>query len=224
MGNWITLDTHHGTAKAWEALPEGKPRGGLVVIQEIFGVNEHMRSVAERFAAEGYAVLAPSFFDLLDDDADAAPLELPYDNDGVKAGLDAVNAIGVEKSLVLVRAAATRLAGHGKVGTVGYCWGGSIALLAALRLGLPSVSYYGARNVQFLDETPKAPVMFHFGALDKSIPPEAIAAHREKLPKMETFVYPADHGFNRDVGHAYDPDSAALALQRTLDFFTEHLG
>ncbi len=224
MGNWITLDTHHGKARAWEALPEGTPRGGLVVIQEIFGVNEHMRSVAERFAAEGYAVLAPSFFDLLDDADGGKPLELPYDNDGVKAGLDAVNAIGVEKSLVLVRAAATRLAGHGKVGTVGYCWGGSIALLAALRLGLPSVSYYGARNVQFLDETPKAPVMFHFGALDKSIPPEAIAAHREKLPKMETFVYPADHGFNRDVGHAYDPDSAALALDRTLKFFKEHLG
>ena len=224
MGNWITLDTHHGKAQAWEALPEGTPRGALVVIQEIFGVNEHMRAVAEQFAAEGYAVLVPSFFDLLTDDASASPLELAYDQDGVRAGLDAVNALGVEKALVLVRAAATRLAAHGKVGTVGYCWGGSIALLAALRLGLPSVSYYGARNVHYLDEAPKAPVMFHFGNQDKSIPPEAIAAHREKLPQMATFVYPADHGFNRDVGHAYDPDSAALALQRTLDFFTEHLG
>ena len=75
MGNWITLDTHHGKARAWEALPEGTPRGGLVVIQEIFGVNEHMRSVAERFAAEGYAVLAPSFFDLLDDADAGKPLD-----------------------------------------------------------------------------------------------------------------------------------------------------
>ena len=97
-------------------------------------------------------------------------------------------------------------------------------MLSALRLGLPSVSYYGARNVQFLDETPKAPVIFHFGAQDKSIPPEAVQAHREKLPQMATFVYPADHAFNREVGHAYDPDSATLALQRTLDFFSEHLG
>jgi len=224
MGKWITLDTHHGKAQAWEVLPEGTPRGGLVVIQEIFGVNEHMRSVAERFASAGYAVLAPSFFDLVEADADAPPLELAYDADGVKGGLERVNELGVEKSLVLVRAAATRLASAGKVGTVGYCWGGSIALLAALRLGLPSVSYYGARNVQFLDESPKAPVMFHFGALDKSIPPEAIAAHREKLPRMASFVYPADHGFNRDVGHAYDPDSAALALDRTLEFFKEHIG
>jgi len=224
MADWITLDTHHGKARAWEVLPDGPPHAGLVVIQEIFGVNPHMRSVAERFAAEGYAVLVPSFFDLLDGGTDAPPRELDYDNAGVQAGLAAVNELGMEKALTVVRAAATRLASHGKVGTVGYCWGGTIALLAALRLGLPSVSYYGARNVQFLDETPKAPVMFHFGAQDKSIPPEAIATHREKLPKMETFVYPADHGFNRDVGHAYDPDSAALALQRTLDFLKEHLG
>lgn len=142
----------------------------------------------------------------------------------MKDGLERVTALGMEKALEVVRAAATRLAPHGKVGTVGYCWGGSVALLSALRLGLPSVSYYGARNVQFLDETPKAPVMFHFGAQDKSIPPEAIQAHREKLPQMATYVYPADHAFNREVGHAYDPDSAALALQRTLDFFSEHLG
>ncbi|KAF1015903.1 MAG: Carboxymethylenebutenolidase [Stenotrophomonas maltophilia] len=223
MAEWITLDTHFGPVRAWQALPEGKPRAGLVVIQEIFGPNAHIRGVAERFAAQGYAVLAPAFFDLLDgtaSDTDA----LPYDSDGVQQGLARVNELGVERALDVVRAAATRLAPAGKVGTVGYCWGGSIALLAALRQGLPSVSYYGARNVQFLDETPKAPVMFHFGAQDKSIPPEAVQAHREKLPQMASFVYPADHAFNREVGHAYDPDSAALALQRTLDFFSEHLG
>jgi len=224
MAEWITLDTHYGKARAWEVLPEGTPRAGLVIVQEIFGVNPHMRSVAERFAAEGYAVLAPSFFDLLDDGTDAPPRELGYDDQGMQSGLAAVKELGMEKPLALVRAAATHLASRGKVGTVGYCWGGTVALLAALRLGLPSVSYYGARNVQFLDETPKAPVMFHFGAQDKSIPPEDVARHREKLPNMETFVYPANHAFNRDVGPAYDPDSAALALQRTLEFFKEHLG
>ncbi len=223
MGEWVTLDTHHGPVRAWQALPEGKPRGGLVVIQEIFGANPHIREVAEGFAEQGYAVLAPSFFDLVDG-PEADPDALPYDPDGVKQGLERVNALGVEKALEIVRAAASKLAPAGKVGTVGYCWGGSIALLSALRLGLPSVSYYGARNVQFLDEAAKAPVMFHFGAQDKSIPPEAVQAHREKLPQMATYVYPADHAFNRNVGHAYDPDSAALALQRTLDFFSEHLG
>ncbi|MGA6180296.1 dienelactone hydrolase family protein [Stenotrophomonas sp. NPDC077421] len=223
MGEWVTLDTHHGPVRAWQAEPDGKPRGGLVVIQEIFGANAHIREVAEGFAAKGYAVLAPSFFDLVDGPA-ADPDTLPYDPDGVKRGLERVTTLGVEKALEVVRAAASRLAPAGRVGTVGYCWGGSIALLAALRLGLPSVSYYGARNVQFLDETAKAPVMFHFGAQDRSIPPEAIKAHREKLPQMATFVYPADHAFNRNVGHAYDPDSAALALERTLDFFAEHLG
>jgi len=223
MSEWITLDTHHGPVRAWQVLPEGKPRAALVVIQEIFGVNAHMRGVAERFAAEGYAVLAPSFFDLVDG-PEYDPDALPYSPEGVKDGLERVNTLGMEKALEVVRAAATRLAPYGKVGTVGYCWGGSVALLAAMRLGLPSASYYGGRNVNFLDETPKAPVIFHFGAQDKSIPPEAVQAHREKLPQMATYVYPADHAFNREVGHAYDPDSAALALQRTLDFFTEHLG
>lgn len=224
MGEWITLDTHHGPVRAWEAHPPGRPRAGLVVIQEIFGANPHIREVAEGFAAEGFAVLAPSFFDLVAAAGTDTPPELPYDSDGVAAGLKMVEALGVEKPLEIVRAAASRLAPAGRVGTVGYCWGGSIALLSALRLGLPSVSYYGARNVKYLDETPKAPVLFHFGAQDKSIPPEAIKAHREKLPQMPTFVYPADHAFNRSVGHAYDPDSAALALKRTLDFFAEHLG
>lgn len=225
MGEWVTLDTHYGPVRAWQALPEGKPRGGLVIIQEIFGANPHIREVAEGFAEQGYAVLAPSFFDLNEEGANTAePLVLPYDAEGVTQGKALVDALGVEKPLEIVRAAASKLAPAGKVGTVGYCWGGSIALLSALRLALPSVSYYGARNVKFLDETPKAPVIFHFGAKDASIPPEAVQAHREKLPQMATYVYPADHAFNRSVGHAYDPDSAALALQRTLDFFSEHLG
>lgn len=218
MAHWTTLDTPHGQVSAWHATPAAAPRGGLVVIQEIFGTTDHIRRVAEDFAAQGYEVLAPSFFDLVEKD-----LQLPYDNEGVKRGLELVGQIGFDKAVDVVKAAAMALAPAGPVGTVGYCWGGTIALLAAIRLGLPSVSYYGARNTQFLDETPKAPVMFHFGEKDKSIPPEAVQRHREKLPQMEVFTYPADHAFNRDGGHAHEPESARLARERTLRFFAEHL-
>ena len=106
---------------------------------------------------------------------------------------------------------------------VGYCWGGTVALLAAMRLGLPSVSYYGARNLPFLDETPRAPVMFHFGEQDASIPPDMVQAHRDALPGMEVFTYPAGHGFNCDLRADYEPSSARLARERTLDFFTRNL-
>ncbi|MBN6149653.1 dienelactone hydrolase family protein [Xanthomonas sp. AmX2] len=218
MAHWTTLDTEHGQVSAWHATPNGAPRGGLVVIQEIFGVNPHIRDVAERYAAEGYEVLAPAFFDPVEKD-----VQLDYGPEGFQKGRDLVGQLGFDKAVDIVRAAATMLAPAGKVGTVGYCWGGSVALLAALRLGLPSVSYYGARNTQFLDETPQAPVMFHFGAQDKSIPPEAVQQHREKLPQMQTFVYPADHAFNRDGGPSYDEDSANSARERSLAFLAEHL-
>jgi len=218
MGHWTTLDTPHGQVAAWHAVPVGQPRGGLVVIQEIFGVNEHMRQVGDDFASAGYEVLVPAFFDLVEKDA-----ELPYDGDGSARGKQMVATLGMDKAVDVVQAAAAVLAPAGKVGTVGYCWGGTVALLAAIRLGLPSVSYYGARNTQYLDQPPRAPVMFHFGTLDRSIPPEAVQAHREKLPQMPVYVYPADHAFNRDVGPHWDPDSAQLARERTLAFLADQL-
>ncbi|WP_305804730.1 dienelactone hydrolase family protein [Stenotrophomonas sp. YIM B06876] len=218
MGNWITLDTARGPVAAWHTTHTAAPRGGLVVIQEIFGANAHIRAVADGYAADGYEVLAPAFFDLVEKD-----VELDYDAAGRDKGLALVEALGVDAALAVVDAAAKALAGAGKVGTVGYCWGGSIALLSALRLGLPSVSYYGARNTRYLDEKPWAPVMFHFGSLDTSIPPEAIQLHRQRLPSMQTFVYPAGHAFNRKGGPQYHADSADLARERTLAFFSENL-
>ena len=208
MSQWIPLATPFGPVHAWQALPEGTPRAGLVVIQEIFGANAHIRLVAGQYAAEGYAVLAPSFFDLVAPEADR---ELDYD------------ALGMERAVAVVAAAAAQLARYGKVGTVGYCWGGTIALLAAQQLGLPSASYYGARNVPLLDAPFKAPAIFHFGDQDSSIPPAAVAAHREKQPAMPVYVYPADHAFNREVGNHYHAPSAALARERTLAFFSENL-
>ncbi|MGB3391968.1 MAG: dienelactone hydrolase family protein [Stenotrophomonas sp.] len=218
MSQWITLDTAHGPVRAWQALPATTPRAGLVLIQEIFGANAHIRDVAGHYAAAGYAVLAPAFFDPLE-----PGLELDYDATGVARGKELVDQLGVDRAVDIVDAAARALAGYGKVGSVGYCWGGTIALLAAQRLGLPSASYYGARNVPFLDTPFKAPAIFHFGELDPSIPAAAVAAHREKQPAMPVYVYPAEHAFNREAGMHYHAASAELARQRTLAFLEENL-
>ncbi|MDE2247539.1 MAG: dienelactone hydrolase family protein [Pseudomonadota bacterium] len=219
MGQHINVPTS-GTQciGAYLARPTGQPKGGLVVIQEIFGVNAHMRSVVDRFAALGYTAIAPAIFDHVE-----SGVELGYDEAGFARGRQLAAEVGLERALEDVASAAEAIASAGKIGTVGYCWGGTVALLAALRLGLPSVSYYGARNLPFLHETPKAPVMFHFGEKDQHITAEMVARHRELLPQMQTFSYPADHGFNRDVGASYDEASARLALQRTMAFFDQHL-
>jgi carboxymethylenebutenolidase len=218
MGRWIDLQTAHGDVAAWRAEPTGQPRAALVVIQEIFGVNAHIRSVADSFASEGYLVLAPALFDVLE-----RGVELGYDAEGVDRGRSLIALLGLDRANDIVAAAAHMLETQGKVGTVGYCWGGTVALLAALRLGLPSVSYYGARNLPYLDQAPQAPVMFHFGERDASIPPEMVAAHREHMPQMDTFTYPAGHGFSCDARQDFDPESAALARKRTLGFFETHL-
>ena len=219
MGQQIHLPTTRTQCiGAYLAEPQGTPKGGIVVIQEIFGVNAHMRRVADRFAEHGYAAIAPAFFDHLE-----TGVELDYDEAGFARGKQLVGELGLERALEDVASAAQAISSAGRIGAVGYCWGGTVALLAALRLGLPSVSYYGARNLPFLHEPPRAPLMFHFGELDRHIPPEMVARHRELLPQMPVFTYPADHGFNRDVGPQYDEASAGLALQRTLGFFAQHL-
>ena len=219
MGQHINIPTSRTQCiGGYLAQAQGKPKGGIVVIQEIFGVTAHIRRVADRFAEHGYTAIAPAFFDHLE-----SGVELGYDQVGANKGKQLVAELGLDRALEDVASAAESIASAGKIGTVGYCWGGTVALLAALRLGLPSVSYYGARNLPFLHETPQAPVMFHFGEKDHSITPEMVAKHREALPQMEVFTYPADHAFNRDGSAPYDEASAKLALQRTLAFFDRHL-
>jgi carboxymethylenebutenolidase len=221
MGRDIAFETPLGSIAGWRANPVEAPRGALVVVQEIFGVNAHMRSVVDGYAAAGYVALAPAFFDPVE-----RGVELGYDEAGVARGRKLVEALGFDKAIAIVDTAAQLLRGEGlKVGAVGFCWGGTIALLANLRLGLPAVSYYGARNVQFLDEPLRAPMQFHFGGQDSSIPATDIALHREKLPDAQVFVYPAGHAFNRDIDSKhYDADSARLAHRRTLEFFTQSFG
>ena len=220
MGLQINLNTSGMQCiGAYLAKPSGTSNGGIVVVQEIFGVNAHVRAVADGFATLGYTAIAPAFFDHVE-----TGVELGYGDDGFKRGRALVAQIGFERAIEDVASAAESIKSAGRIGVVGYCWGGTVALLAATRLALPAVSYYGARNVAFLGEKPQAPVQFHFGERDASIPPEAVQKHRETYPDMEVFTYPAGHAFNRDVdpGH-YDAPSARLALDRTLAFFGRHL-
>ena len=199
---------------AWLAEPSGTPRGGIVVAQEIFGVNAHIRSVVERFADLGYVAIAPAFFDHVE-----TGVELGYDRAGFAAGKQLVTEVGLDRAVEDVASAAASIASAGQIGCVGYCWGGTVAYLAAARLAMPSVSYYGMRNVKYFDEAPKAPVQFHFGDQDTSIPPGMIERHRRELPEAEIFTYPAEHGFNCDSRPQFDAASADLALRRTLEFF-----
>jgi len=221
MGERINLNTAGmHCIGAYLAKPPGEPKGGIVVVQEIFGVNAHVRSVADRFAAAGFTAIAPAFFDFVEQD-----VELNYDDVGMNKGRELIGDIGLDRAVEAVASAADSIRSSGKIGVVGYCWGGTVALLAAQRLGFPSVSYYGARNVPFLGEPLKAPVMFHFGANDKSIPAEAIEKHRNAYPYAPVYVYEGTgHAFNRDVDPThYNETAANLAWQRTLAFFDQQL-
>jgi carboxymethylenebutenolidase len=222
MGGDISFESPAGAIGAWRAEPMSAPRGAIVVVQEIFGVNAHIRAVADRFAAEGYVALAPAYFDAVE-----RGVELGYDQAGVARGRDLAQAVGLERAASITAAAARLLGEEGlKTGIVGFCWGGTVALLGNTRLGLPASSYYGARNVPFLDEPLRAPIQFHFGADDPSIPAEAVDAHRAKQPGAEVYVYPgAGHAFNRDIDPAhYRPEAARLAHQRTMRLFADTLG
>ena len=221
MSRWTTIETPHGPVRAWRADPGAPARAGVLVIQEIFGVNAHIRSVAERFAAGGSVALAPAVFDPVEHG-----IELDYDTAGIQRGRSLVAALGTDRAIDVLEACAEQLQMEGlRVGAVGFCWGGTLAFLCDTRLGLPAADYYGARSVPFFDESARAPLMCHFGGRDESIPPGDIALHRQKQPRAQVFEYPdAGHAFNRDVGpKAFEPASAALAWQRTLDFFGEQL-
>ena len=227
MGNDSAIEVPGiGTVGAWLSRPAGTPRGALVVVQEIFGVNAHMRAVADRYAGEGWLALAPALFDPVERD-----VELGYDESGFEGGRALAAALGFERAVAIVDAAArvlrTLLAGAspgGQVGVVGFCWGGSVAYLANTRLGLPAVSYYGARTVPFLDEPLRAPMLFHFGTRDHGIPMPDVEAHRRRQPDAELHLHDAGHAFNRDVDPVhYDPASARAAHAQTLAFFDRAL-
>jgi carboxymethylenebutenolidase len=219
MSEWIPLTTPGGPIRGWLARPERPPHGAVVVIQEIFGVNAHIRGVADRFAQAGFTALAPALFDAVRPD-----VELGYDEAGIATGRELAAELGFEQALRIVSAAShwLRESGH-RVAAVGFCWGGRLAMLANTRLGLASVIYYGGRSVPFLHEPARAPMLFHFGERDPLITPDDVQKHRIHHPDATIHLYPAGHGFNCDQRRDYAPDCAALAWQRTTAFLTEHL-
>lgn len=218
----ITLDTPDGRIGGWLARPDRPSTMGLIVLQEIFGVTAHIRDVADHYAREGFIALAPALFDVVESNVD-----LPYDDAGMQQGRTFVTALGFDRAILLVSAAVSRLHDEGAthVGVVGFCWGGTLALLANLRLGLPAVGYYGARNTNFLDEPLRAPMLFHFGAEDASTPITDIERERASWPQADFMVHPdAGHAFNRDCDPThYRANAATRANTATLAFFREHL-
>jgi carboxymethylenebutenolidase len=221
MGSSITLTAADGHRfGAWLATPSGRERGGIVVIQEIFGVNRHIRAVTDRFAEDGYAALAPALFDRAERN-----LDVGYDEAGVAKGRAVRQRVTYDDAMRDTAAAITHLQRFGKVGIVGYCWGGNIAWLAACRLSVAAaVGYYGGDIANLLNEVPKAPLMLHFGECDPHITAEAVARIRDAAPAVPVHTYPAGHGFNCDERKDYDAASADVARQRTLTFFAQHVG
>ena len=205
---------------AWHAPAEGVRRGSVVVVQEIFGVNDHIRDVCDRFAADGYDAIAPALFDRV-----RHGVSLDYNEAGISAGRDLAAEIGWDGPVLDIEAAARAVRGDGRVGVVGYCWGASWTWMAACRLSVGcAVCYYGRHIVGLLDEQPRCPVMLHFGAEDGSIPLTDVDTIRAAKPDLPLFVYQgAGHGFNCDRRGSFDTEAAALALQRTEAFFAENL-
>ncbi|HXG17075.1 MAG TPA: dienelactone hydrolase family protein [Calidithermus sp.] len=219
----ITLTAEDGhRLSAYRAAPDGTPRGGLVVIQEIFGVNSHIRKVTEGFAADGYVALAPALFDRVE-----RGVELGYQAADIERGRELRGKVGWDTMVVDVKAAVEALRREGlRVGVVGYCMGGSLAWLAATRIPgvAAAVSYYGGAVADFAAERPRCPVLLHFGETDQSIPREHWDRIRAHHPDVPMHIYPAGHGFNCDQRASYHEPSARQARERTIAFFRQHVG
>jgi len=205
---------------AYRAGPSDAKRG-LVIVQEIFGVNHHMRRVADSFAAEGYAVICPALFDRTE-----RGVELGYTGDDVAAGRSLRGTIDEHLTLLDILAAAAALPAGIPRGIVGYCWGGTVAWHGAVRSSAfrASVGWYGGGIVAAKSEVPRCPTQLHFGEVDGSIPMADVAAIQAARPEVEVFVYPgAGHGFGCEERGSYVAADAALAQARTLEFFARHL-
>ena len=222
MGTMTEISAGDGfRLSAYRADPEGAPRGGLVVVQEIFGINSHIRSVCDGYAADGYQVIAPALFDRYEKGVD-----LGYTTADIALGREYKARANADAALLDVEAARAAVAGAGRVGVVGYCWGGLITWLAACRLkGIAcAVPYYGGGMLDAVAEQPKCPVIAHFGERDHVLPVAGVRTFAAAHPDVGVYVYAADHGFNCDQRASYDAAAATLARQRTVDFLRRHVG
>jgi carboxymethylenebutenolidase len=203
------------------ARPQGEPIGGLVVVQEIFGVNRHIRSVADGYARDGFLVVAPALFDRYE-----KGVELEYSGADMEKARSFMPKLNLNDAVSDVAAALywVRQESNKKCGVIGYCFGGSLAWLAATRLHSDvAVGYYGGMISKFKDEQPRCPVMLHFGSQDKHIPKEGVDEVQAAHPEVQIYWYDADHGFNCDVRSSYDAPSAKVARERSLAFLKQHL-
>lgn len=227
MGQTIELTAADGFRfPAYVARPAGTPKGGLVVLQEIFGVNSHIRSVADGYAADGYFVVAPSTFHRVQADVELGYTEADMGTGfGFKTAVEGLAAPGV---MADIQAAIDHAAQAGKVGILGYCWGGLLTWRSACQLkGLSAaVPFYGGGMTAGDDAArkPQVPVLAHFGDQDHWIPLDTVEAFRQAQPGVEVQVYAANHGFNCDQRGSYDAAAAKLARERTLAFLGRHLG
>lgn len=229
MGDWVKVKAGDGQQlSAYVARPEGKPIGSLVVVQEIFGVNDHIRRTADAFAGDGFLAIAPALFDRVQ-----PGVELRYEGDDAKQATELMGKLSVDTALLDVAAAfafaEAEVPGSGTA-VIGYCYGGLITWLSATRgsrVGFaPSccVGYYAGGIGRFAAEEPLNPVMLHFGAEDSHIGPEQIEAVRQAHPEVQIFTYEgAEHGFNCDARASFNPAAAAVARERSMKFLKEHI-
>lgn len=216
----LTADDAHKFS-AYRADPTDAPKGAVVVVQEIFGVNPHIRKITDSFAAKGYVAIAPSLFDRV-----KTGVELGYDEDGFAAGLDLMQQVGTQRSLGDIQATVDAVKSAGKVAIVGYCWGGYLAYLSSNRVNGIScaVGYYGSGIVDEYREKRKIPTLLHFAENDPLIPFEDVVQFRAHRPDVSAFSYPAStHGFNCDERDSYNQAAAEKALDRTLFWISQYV-
>jgi len=222
MGRNIELKASDGfTFSAYRADPAGAPRGGIVIAQEIFGVNSHIRSVCDGYAADGYVAVAPALFDRIEKNVD-----IGYTSADIARGRELKARATTDSALRDVSASRDSIAASGRIAVLGYCWGGFVAWMSACRLSgfAGAVCYYGGGMLEAGGETPRCPVLAHFGERDGNIPVDGVRRFAAAQPGVEVHIYAADHGFNCDQRGSYDAAAATLARQRTLQFLREHVG
>ena len=222
MGNQISIKMQDGfELSAYRSMPSAQSKGVVVVIQEIFGVNAHIREVADGYAAQGYSAIAPALFDRIGRD-----IELGYAEADMGKGIElAFQGLEMAQTMKDLQSVVDYGAAQGAVGVVGFCFGGLLTYLSACQLkGVAAASsYYGGGIAGVLDHQPKCPLIMHFGELDAHIPMTDVEKIKEANPRIPVHVYDADHGFNCDHRASYSEQAAELALQRTLAHFDQHL-